>query len=159
MHALKTGSMFIFWNQITRSKQSISCYCGQGYFVFSLALFSHCRAACYHSGGGAVKEVTFCHSWHSTYSNAHMLWSPFRQKIAPPLCFFFSHLPLPHSSSPSCWLTDSVKVPVVVSFPCLVLPPVMYFTDLQTNQKHFAVGWLLAFKAGAKKTAFGNASN
>lgn len=32
--------------------------------------------------------------------------------------------------SPPYWLTESVHVPVVISFPCLVLPPVIYFTEL-----------------------------
>lgn len=70
------------------SKQSDSLYNSQDDSVFFDILFC-CQPSCDRVGGAAIKEPTFCHSWYSAYSKACMLWSPFKKKIAPPLCSCF----------------------------------------------------------------------
>lgn len=104
----------------------------------SSKILSDFSSTCFAFGSQAaimhvVMEGTFCHSWCSAHSKAHMLW------CAPPPCGCF--LPsLPHTFHLlySGWWIRS-KGPDITSLPCLVLPPVLHF-KFYTASERLAMG-------------------
>lgn len=137
----KTGFICICWSKKRWRKTATLIVLRPRLFCVFSDIHFCCRPSCDHAGGAAVKEVAFCHSWYSAFT-ARMLWSPFKEKIAPPSCSCSpSSTPLTFHLLYTDWLLQlkfllSAAPHVYSSLLNCILNQ---FTKLQASQSH---GWL-----------------